>query len=159
MWPGDGRVGSQGWGRWGGCRGRVSVRLTGDRHPTRDGGKWDGDARPMILVFDVGNTETTVRLFDGVVLRKHWRLTTVPERTPDELAIVIVQLLRFANADTREIEGAAIASVVPAITGPLGDACRALTARRAIVVNGGSPLPIRLGGDGPLTGGAGRVIH
>ena len=53
----------------------------------------------MILVFDVGNTETTVGLFDGVVLRRHWRLTTVPERTPDELAIVIVQLLRFANAD------------------------------------------------------------
>jgi type III pantothenate kinase len=113
----------------------------------------------MILVFDVGNTETTVGLFDGVVLRTHWRLTTVAERTPDELALVIVQLLRFASVDPKEIEGAAIASVVPAITGPLAEACRGLTGRRAIVVNGGSPLPIRLEVDEPLTVGADRLIN
>jgi type III pantothenate kinase len=113
----------------------------------------------MILVFDVGNTETTVGLFDGVTLRRHWRLTTIPERTPDELALVIVQLLRFANADPREIDGAAIASVVPAITSPLAEATAMFTGRQAIVVNGGSPLPIRLDVDEPLSVGADRLIN
>ena len=36
----------------------------------------------MILVFDVGNTETTVGLYDGEKLCGHWRVTTDVARTP-----------------------------------------------------------------------------
>ena len=43
----------------------------------------------MILVFDVGNTETTIGLFDGEALRGHWRVTTDVARTPDEIALLI----------------------------------------------------------------------
>ena len=67
----------------------------------------------MILVFDVGNTETTVGLFDGEALCGHWRVTTDIARTPDELALLIRSLLVASDVDRRGIDGAAIGSVVP----------------------------------------------
>ena len=38
----------------------------------------------MLLTLDIGNTEITVGLFRGAELEAHWRLTTNPDRTPDE---------------------------------------------------------------------------
>nr|MBA2628231.1 type III pantothenate kinase [Gemmatimonadales bacterium] len=38
----------------------------------------------MLLVLDIGNTEITTGLFHGDSLSSHWRLTTNPDRTPDE---------------------------------------------------------------------------
>jgi type III pantothenate kinase len=40
----------------------------------------------MLLALDVGNTETTVGLFQGEQLAGHWRLTTTTARTPDRWA-------------------------------------------------------------------------
>ena len=37
----------------------------------------------MILVFDVGNTETTIGLFEGDSLRGHWRIISGVDRTAD----------------------------------------------------------------------------
>lgn len=113
----------------------------------------------MIIVFDVGNTETTVGLFDGPDLQANWRLTTVPDRTADELAVLIRQLLQFKGIDPNAIDGAAIGSVVPAITRPLADACQLFTGRAAIVVDASSPLPIELQVDEPMTVGADRLIN
>ena len=47
----------------------------------------------MILVFDVGNTETTIGLFEGETLRAHWRITTDATRTPDEIALTLRALV------------------------------------------------------------------
>ena len=113
----------------------------------------------MILVFDVGNTETTVGLWSGTELRGHWRLTTTPERTSDELAILIHQLLRIGMVQPTEITGTAIGSVVPAVTRPLAEACKGSFGRTAIIVDGSSKLPITLAVDEPLTVGADRLIN
>jgi len=40
----------------------------------------------MLLTLDIGNTEITAGLFQGDTLEAHWRLTTNPDRTPDEWA-------------------------------------------------------------------------
>lgn len=113
----------------------------------------------MILVFDVGNSETTVGLYEASALRKHWRLTSVVDRTPDELSLLIRQLLTARNVALGEVAGTAIGSVVPAITGPLADACAACFGKPALVVDAASNLPIRLAVDEPLTVGADRLIN
>ena len=77
----------------------------------------------MILVFDVGNTETTVGLFDRDTLRGHWRVTTDVNRTPDEIALLIRALLAADEVDRSAVDRAAIGSVVPALTGSLSEAC------------------------------------
>jgi pantothenate kinase type III len=38
----------------------------------------------MLLVMDVGNTNTVLGVYDGARLLAHWRLTTVRDRTVDE---------------------------------------------------------------------------
>ena len=44
----------------------------------------------MLIVFDVGNTETTIGLFDGERLVAHWRIMTAVARTADEFGLLLV---------------------------------------------------------------------
>ncbi len=113
----------------------------------------------MILVFDVGNTETTIGLFDGSRLHAHWRVTTDVARTPDEFAMLIDGLLRYRGVKRDEIRGAGIGSVVPAVTGPLADACRVITGTTPRVIDAHAPLPIVLDVEEPASVGADRIIN
>ena len=113
----------------------------------------------MILVFDIGNTETTVGVFDGDALRAHWRLTTAVERTPDELGLLLHELLRADSLDRASVTGAAIGSVVPSVTGPLVEALQRWLGVKARVVDARAGLPITLQVDEPLTVGADRILN
>lgn len=114
----------------------------------------------MILVIDVGNTETTLGVYDKDVLRAHWRVMTEVPRTADEFGLLLRQLLIDDGIKPTLIVGAAIASVVPSITGPLADACkRWLTERPVILVDGRSKLGITLDVEEPLTVGADRIAN
>ena len=113
----------------------------------------------MILVFDVGNTETTVGLFDGAELHTHWRLGTDPERTADELGLLLRGLLDAADVAREVVSGAAIGSVVPAVTPVLAAACERYFRAPALRVDASAGLPIRLDVEEPLTVGADRIIN
>ena len=113
----------------------------------------------MILVFDVGNTETTIGLFAGDRLHDHWRLTTDVARTADELAIMLYTLLQAGGLSAADVTGTAIGSVVPPLTGPLSEACERLFGAPAMQVDARAGLPITLDVDEPLTVGADRLIN
>jgi type III pantothenate kinase len=113
----------------------------------------------VIIVFDVGNTETTIGLFDGSTLRAHWRLMTEVTRTADEFGLLLHGLLRAAHVDPSTVNGAAVGSVVPPITAPLVGACAAWLGVQAVVVDARARLPIILDVDEPLTVGADRIIN
>ena len=113
----------------------------------------------MILVFDVGNTETTIGLFEGAALRFNWRVVTDVSRTPDEVALVLRGLLGASGTEPAAIHGSAIGSVVPAMTGTLSEACESLFGAPAVIIDAGSRLPITLDVLEPLTVGADRVVN
>jgi len=113
----------------------------------------------MILAFDVGNTETTVALFDGENIRAHWRITTNTPRTADELALVLDSLLRTQGLLPSSIEGSAICSVVPPMTEILASACRECFGRAPLMVDARAKLPVRLEVDEPFSVGADRVAN
>lgn len=113
----------------------------------------------MILAFDVGNSETTIGLLEGEVVRAHWRVTTDAARTPDEIGVLLRSLLGAAAVDPGTVRGAAIASVVPPVTWPLVEACRRWLRVEALVIDARSSLPIRLEVDEPLTVGADRIVN
>jgi type III pantothenate kinase len=113
----------------------------------------------VIAVFDVGNSETTVGLFDADQLAAHWRLTTNAAHTADELGLLLVGLLRSVDGGSAPLDGAVIASVVPPVTDPLRDACSTWLGAPPVVIDGRSPLPIRLEVDEPLTVGADRIVN
>jgi type III pantothenate kinase len=94
----------------------------------------------VLLAIDVGNTETVIGLFSTAPgdnpppgsrpappvppeppgLSHHWRLSTVDDRTPDELALLISQLLTLDGMDVTEVvTGMAVTSSVPRLTAAL----------------------------------------
>ncbi len=71
----------------------------------------------MLLAIDVGNTNIVIGVFRGDALVHSWRLTTIRERTSDELGILITDLCDRYQIAHSEITGIVIASVVPPLTG------------------------------------------
>src|SRR5580765_6877056 len=67
----------------------------------------------MLLVIDIGNTNTSLGVFDGEKLLVHWRLTTTRSRTVDEWGVHARNLFSLANLDEKSIDAITIASVVP----------------------------------------------
>ncbi len=67
----------------------------------------------MLLVIDIGNTNTSLGVFDGAALKTHWRLTTARERTVDEWGVLARNLFALAELDFKAIDAIAVASVVP----------------------------------------------
>ncbi|MBK7906790.1 MAG: type III pantothenate kinase [Gemmatimonadetes bacterium] len=113
----------------------------------------------MLLVADVGNTETTLGLCHGEVVTDHWRITTDAQRTPDEVLLVLRGLLKANNVPLEQVTASAIGSVVPGVTGALVEAAAKLTGNQPVVVDARSKLGITLAVDEPMTVGADRIIN
>ena len=73
----------------------------------------------MLLVIDIGNTNTSLGVFDGQRLVAHWRLTTERSRTADEWGVLARNLFELSRVDFKSIDAIAIASVVPPLNFPL----------------------------------------
>jgi type III pantothenate kinase len=69
----------------------------------------------MLLVIDVGNTNTVLGLYDGQRLVAHWRLTTLHEQTVDEYGILARNLMDIEHIDRHAVHGVIISSVVPTL--------------------------------------------
>lgn len=113
----------------------------------------------MLLALDVGNTEITVGLFSGDSIAGHWRLTTSPDRTPDEWGTALGAFLLHAGHSPNEVRAAIMGSVAPTVTQSLLEGVRALTGASVHVVDASSALPIKLDVDEPFTVGADRIIN
>ena len=70
----------------------------------------------MLLALDIGNTEITVGLFRGDQVSAHWRLTTNPDRTPDEWGTALGTFLLHAGHSPNEVRAVILASVAPGVT-------------------------------------------
>jgi len=74
----------------------------------------------VLLAIDVGNTQTVVGMFatgdEPSELLHHWRISSHAERTSDEMAMIISQLLDLQGYDIDStVDGIAVASVVPRV--------------------------------------------
>ena len=77
----------------------------------------------MLLVMDVGNTNTVLGVYQDDRLAHHWRLASLRDRTVDELGVLSRQLFALTNLDPAAIDAVIIASVVP----PLSPALAAMS--------------------------------
>jgi type III pantothenate kinase len=136
----------------------------------------------VLLAIDVGNTETVVGLFvigdgdgDGAPaavrraptvppepagLAHHWRLSTVDDRTPDELALLLSQLIDLDGMDVAEVvTGIAVTSSVPRVTTSLRDMADRWFDVPCVVLEPGvkSGMPILY--DNPKEVGADRIAN
>jgi type III pantothenate kinase len=70
----------------------------------------------MLLAIDVGNTNIVLGVFDGEKLAHSWRLTTLRERTADEVGILLTQLFEHRRLEPSRIDAIVMGSVVPSLT-------------------------------------------
>ena len=87
----------------------------------------------MLLVIDVGNTQTAIGVYEGESLDCMWRVATNRDHTADELRVKLLPLLQSENLQASDITGAALASVVPQLTGAWTRAVQDLAGVRAVV--------------------------
>lgn len=113
----------------------------------------------MILVIDVGNTESVLGCWDGKRITHNWRFRTDPDRTGDELALLVRGLLRDDGVPLERVTGAGIASVVPPVTAALADTFARKLRLPVSTIHAGADLPIRLLVDEPMTVGADRIAN
>jgi len=113
----------------------------------------------MLLAIDVGNTNIVIGVFRDTDLIHNWRLTTVRERTSDELGVLVTSLCDRHGVRRQEITGIVVASVVPPLTATLMKMVADYFGQTAMLfepaVNGTMPVLI----DKPSEVGADRVAN
>jgi type III pantothenate kinase len=113
----------------------------------------------MLLVVDVGNTNISFGLFSGASLLHTFRAETRLERSADEYAVFVAQVLSTRGVPPSQVRRAIIASVVPRLTPVLVSALRASLACEALLVNAALQTGIVLELSNPQSVGADRIVN
>ncbi len=114
----------------------------------------------MLLAIDSGNTNTVFAIFEGDDCRAQWRAATAAERTADEYAVWLHQLMEFKGIATTAIDAAIIATVVPQGLFSLRSLCRQYFGCEPVVVGEeGVDLGIEVLIDRPDEVGADRLVN
>jgi type III pantothenate kinase len=112
----------------------------------------------MLLVLDVGNTNTTVGVFDGTRLEHSWRLTSDRQRTVDEYGVLCRTLLQQSGLEVKTITDLAISSVVPPLDFTLNRMAETYFGIKPLFVNSAnSGMPVLY--DDPNEVGADRIVN
>lgn len=111
----------------------------------------------MILVIDIGNIDTTLGVFAGEALIKHWRITTHSGRTSDEIGMNVRNLFHYSNVDMEQIEAVVLSSVVPNVMYSFLNAIRKYLKIEPIEVKSGMKTGINLRMENPKEMGSDRI--
>ena len=115
----------------------------------------------MLLTIDIGNTNTVLGVFDGDDLVEHWRISTDPVRTADELAVTLQGLLAQSTLfQVPDISGVALCSTVPSVLHQMREMFRRYHGDvPAVIVEPGvkTGVPVRM--DNPKEVGSDRIMN
>src|ERR1700755_1373878 len=115
----------------------------------------------MLLTIDIGNPNTVLGVFDGDRVAEHWRIATVPDRTADELAVVLKGLLAGSSAFTeRDIGGISLCSTVPSVLREMREMCeRYYGDLETVIVEPGVKTGRPVRSDNPKELGSARIMN
>jgi type III pantothenate kinase len=113
----------------------------------------------MLLVFDVGNTNIVIGVFDKAKLLTHWRIRTDQMKTADEYGMVMKDLFDFSKLDFTDISAVVISSVVPTLMMEINYMSEKYFGCKPLIIEPGTKngLPIKY--DNPREVGADRVVN
>jgi type III pantothenate kinase len=113
----------------------------------------------MLLVIDIGNTNTVLGVYDGDVLRHHWRLATSRSRTSDEYGVLIRQLFATVPEGLPPVTGAIVACVVPPMLTTITGMVERFFGLQAMVVGPGIRTGMPIHYENPREVGADRIVN
>ena len=113
----------------------------------------------MLLTVDIGNTNTTLGIFEGEELRATWRIATEVHRMADEYAVLILNLLHHRGLDAADVKEAAMCSVVPPLQATFVELCERYFQVTPLVVEAGVKTGVRILADNPREVGTDRIVN
>jgi type III pantothenate kinase len=116
-------------------------------------------AQHLLLAIDVGNTNTVFALYRERQALGQWRISTMRERTADEYAAALTQLMALKGYNQEDVGAAVISSVVPQALNPLKSMCREFFDCTARVVGEDLRVTIPVLIDNPQEVGADRLVN
>jgi type III pantothenate kinase len=113
----------------------------------------------MLLVVDVGNTQTHFGTYRGDDLVEHWRFATVRTSTADELGAALRALLELRGIGLADLHGSIVSSTVPQLEPEWLSMGRRYLGHETLAVGPGlrTAMPIRI--DNPRELGADRLVN
>ncbi len=113
----------------------------------------------MLLAIDVGNTNIVYGVFDGQKLVQQFRVESSRNRTADEYAVQLRQLLAMRGVEASQITASIVASVVPSLTDPMLDLVRRGFGKEPLVVGPGIRTGMAILYENPREVGADRIVN
>jgi type III pantothenate kinase len=119
----------------------------------------------MLLALDVGNTQVTLGVFpfdQGRPVRSPsqvWRMATRRDSTADEYGTQILDFFHYAGLEASQVQGVALASVVPPLDAVFRDVARAYFKRPALVIGPGVKTGVNILYENPTEVGADRIVN
>jgi type III pantothenate kinase len=123
----------------------------------------------MLLVLDVGNTNTVLGVFTRAAssdqrakyetLAANWRVTTRAAQTIDEYGVLFRNLFSMEGLEPKDIGGIVISSVVPPLDSTLRRVCERYFERKALFIEPGVKTGMPVLYDNPAEVGADRIVN
>jgi type III pantothenate kinase len=113
----------------------------------------------MILVVDIGNTQTVLGLVEDGQLESHWRVSTDATLTADEVRVKIGGLLALDGQGWADVERVVVSSVVPALTAAYIELATRATGVAPLVIGPGVKTGLPVAYDNPHEIGADRIVN
>lgn len=121
----------------------------------------------MLLVLDVGNTNTVLGVFakssSGAArydqLVANWRVTTLRAQTVDEYGVLFRNLFSMQGLEPKEIHGIIISSVVPPLDSTLRRVCERYFNQKPLFVEPGIKTGMPVLYENPAEVGADRIVN
>jgi type III pantothenate kinase len=113
----------------------------------------------MLLVVDVGNTQTHIGAYDGEELVEHWRFATVRVSTADELGAALRSLLALRGLGFSDVDASIVSATVPSLRPEWIGMARRYLDHEMLLVGPGlrTGMPIRY--DNPREIGPDRLVN
>ena len=123
----------------------------------------------MLLVLDVGNTNTVLGVFkltrdaQGAgnygSLIAHWRVSTTKTQTVDEYGVLFRNLFAMNGLEVSSVQGTVISSVVPPLDSTLREVCERYFQIKPLFIEPGVKTGMPVHYDNPAEVGADRIVN
>lgn len=113
----------------------------------------------MLLVIDVGNSNTVLGIYQGQELKQDWRVGTDKYRTVDEYAMLINDLFRLSGLSFSDLDDVIVSCVVPPMLNTLEMLCRQYFELTPYVVGPGIKTGMPINYENPREVGADRIVN
>jgi type III pantothenate kinase len=113
----------------------------------------------MLLVVDVGNTQTHFGTWRDGELVEHWRFATVRESTADELGAALRSLLELRGVTLDDLSASIVSSTVPQLGPEWATMAGRYLSHEMLVVGPGIKTGMAIRYDNPREIGADRLVN